>query len=310
MRIYEDLLDDLDARKSSAVAKVNTDVEKRPDEYDYVFCFSCKTDGRPVQNPEKFIQRLQDLLDANRFIESFSDIMFVDGTTNTEDEICGFDFLVDCHMMIVGIDFRTFRSCDHVWKFLSIPFTLFRMFTGFEVRLHNPDGDKMVFRDYSDIISIKMEKPSRSAKNYPFAIWTFITFCETLMKCESMYEAKAKVYEYLQYQERWQKSSFVENDLFTESLDIIDFQYTKKLDHTVDTCDLYPHISSDYLDDSDDDVYLVVAAQEHYEKLATGGQKYNLRRPDTIPGRHKYIYNRIMNRKSHFTRYTYYFLPL
>ena len=118
MRVYEDLLDDIEAKKTDMSAVDADEIKNSPDDYEYIFCFSCLA-LEELKNPEYFVDRLSDILTANRFIESFSDIVVVDGTkTDYPHYLYNFCTTVNEHLFIVGVEFSAFRTVDQVFKFL------------------------------------------------------------------------------------------------------------------------------------------------------------------------------------------------
>ena len=72
MRLYEDLLDDIEAKKTDMSAVDADEIKNSPDDYEYIFCFSCLA-LEELKNPEYFVDRLSDILSANRFVESSSE---------------------------------------------------------------------------------------------------------------------------------------------------------------------------------------------------------------------------------------------
>ena len=118
MRLYEDLLDDIEAKKTDMTAVDADEIKNSPDEYEYIFCFSCLAQEE-LKNLEYFVDRLSDILSANRFIESFSDIVVVDGTKNDYPHyLYKFCTTIEEYLFIVGIEFSAFRTVDQVFKFL------------------------------------------------------------------------------------------------------------------------------------------------------------------------------------------------
>ena len=118
MRLYEDLLDDLEAKKTDMNAVNADEIKNSPDDYEYIFCFSCLAQEE-LKNPEYFVDRLSGILSANCFVESFSDIVVVDGTkTDYPHYLYKFRTTVNEHLFIVGIEFSAFRTVDQVFKFL------------------------------------------------------------------------------------------------------------------------------------------------------------------------------------------------
>ena len=135
MRVYEDLLDDIEAKKTDMSVVDADEIKNSPDDYEYIFCFSCLAQEE-LKNPEYFVDRLSDILSANRFIESFSNIVVVDGTkTDYPHYLYNFCTTVNEHLFIVGIESSAFRTVDQVFKFLCIPYKFLRQFYGYKVTL-------------------------------------------------------------------------------------------------------------------------------------------------------------------------------
>ena len=158
MRLYEDLLDDIEAKKTDMSAVDADEIKNSPDDYEYIFCFSCLAD-KELKNSEDLVNRLSDILTANRFIESFSDIVVVDGTkTDYPHYLYKFCTRLNEHLFIVGIEFSAFRTVDQVFKFLWIPYKFLRHFYGYRVRCvdsSSEEGLSLIFEDYSLVMQLQ-----------------------------------------------------------------------------------------------------------------------------------------------------------
>ena len=169
MRLYEDLLDDIEAKKTDMSVVDADEIKNSPDDYEYIFCFSCLA-LEELKNPEYFVDRLSDILTANRFIESFSDIVVVDGTkTDYPHYLYNFCTTVNEHLFIVGIEFSAFRTVDQVFKFLCIPYKFLRQFYGHKVRYIEPsseEGLSLIFEDYSLVMQLQQQSRDIQRNDY------------------------------------------------------------------------------------------------------------------------------------------------
>ena len=314
MRVYEDLLDDIEAKKTDMSAVDADEIKNSPDDYEYIFCFSCLAQEE-LKNPEYFVDRLSDILSANRFIESFSDIVVVDGTKNDYPHyLYKFCTTIEEHLFIVGIEFSAFRTVDQVFKFLWIPYKFLRNFYGYKVRCvdsSSEEGLSLIFEDYS--LVMQLQQQSRNIQRNDYAMrWKLITFCDVLMKEEDSDISKAKVDEFLNFQENWMKKAFVE-----------------KMMNCVDTKIYASHLKLGTPGPSrmdcrltqnkiniEDGVFLFIY-KEHKDSFSGLPSIYNLNNDDEstsqfkefynepIEPEHQCIYNKILNHKRTIHYYSY-----